>query len=673
MVHHYKLSLTSIASVLFVISFYSATAYAQSQSAKPTIEYNFPMDGSKYVPSNTPIILRPTVPLSLSVASNNLVVTGTMTGHHDGSMVLSDDKKTLIFTPTDPFESGERVSVGLGTGITATNRLNLAPVSFSFEVQDNPSTEVSPFLNSFAGSGTQTNSAFHHFLPPTHILSNPFVTDTFGEDTLTVTINNNPSPGYLFLATFNYQRFFDDTDSIGAYRMVLDQNGNPVYRQHAVDREDWDFQPQPNGRMTFFELPKNMWYAMDSNYNIVDSFATTAPYTADLHDFEILTHNHALMLSYYPIKPYDLSKYGGSDTATLIGGVIEEIDSLKNPVWIWRSWDSGHYLDTDATFDLPSETLTGTPFDAVHPNAVSVDTDGNIILSARELDEVSKISRKDGSFIWRLGGKHNQFTFIDDSIHFSHQHGVRRIANGNITLFDNGNFNHYATLYDTIIDPSVPDTSIDTTHPTFSRACEYDVNTDSMTATLAWHYDHDSTIASTAMGFVQRLPNNNTLICWGLDDNPAEGLSEPTITEVTPDKQKTFEMIINSPYQVYRAFKYPSPNYDTGFVAPASPDTLLPSAVTSEVATPNSPELGSPFPNPSNGSSMVTINATPSDRLELDLYDPLGREVQTYFSGIAASPTFSLKLLTSDLANGAYELVLRGEGGTVSKQFTILH
>ncbi len=429
--------------------------------------------------------------------------------------------------------------------------------------------------------------------------------------------------------------------------------------------------------MTFYSMQRDKWFAMDSNYNIVDSFWSPSAYPTDFHDLELLTHHHALMLSYDPIKPFDLSKYGGSDTATFIGCSIVETDSLRNPIWIWRSWDSGHYLDTDATEDMATEN----PFDAVHANSIQVDTDGNILLSARELDEVSKIDRKDGSFIWRLGGKHNQFQhsqsqkFINDSIGFSHQHAVRRIANGHITLFDNGNYNHFHTFIDTFIDSSgIPwDTSYDTITHVFARACEYNVNTDSMTATLVWSYDHDSTVPSEAMGYVQRLPNNNTLITWGLNPyGAANGLPQPTVTEVTPDKQITFEMDIAENFDIYRAFKFPSPNYDTGFVAPASQDTLLPSAVSAESTIPNSPELGSPFPNPSNGSSAVTIVATPSDRLELALYDPLGRLVRTYFSGIAASTSFSLELLTGDLSNGAYELVLRGEGGTASRQLNIL-
>ncbi len=671
MVHQFKLSSGIIAAFLFSIFSVVAVSSTQAQISKPVIEYNFPMDGSKYVPGNTPIIFRPSVPVSILGAAKNLVVTGTLTGRHQGCMVLSDDNRTIIFTPTDPFESGDHVTVTLGTGIQTTIGSELSPISFSFDVQDNEPVEQSPFLSDP--------------LPPAKP-QHAFQTDsTLPADfpVLPDSINNNPSPGYLFLSTFKYIALSQDTGTSGAYRMVLDKNGSPVYYQHAADSIDFDFQPQPNGLMTYFELPRNKWFAMDSTYKIVDSFWTQPPYTTDLHDLELLTHGHALMLSYYPIKPYNLAPYGGSDTATFIGCVIEETDSLKQPVWIWRSWDPGHFLDTDATED----PITEKPYNGVQANSIQVDTDGNILLSSRELDEATKISRKDGHLIWRLGGKHNQFTFINDTIRFSHQNAVRRIANGHITLFDNGNFNHIAISYDTISFPadtqiivSPPDTiitpaytQIDTNiNPAFARACEYNVDTATMTATLVWHYDHDSTIASQAMGYVQRLPDGNTLISWGMYNGAGGAFAHPAVTEVTPDKKKTFEMYVIDPTAIYRAFKFPSPNYDTGFVAGASPYILLNDGVVAENSISNAPFLGSPYPNPSNGSSMVGISATLSDRLELSLYDPLGRLVRNYFSGFVTSPSFSLELLTNDLPNGAYDLVLRGDGGTVNRQLVIL-
>ena len=48
--------------------------------------------------------------------------------------------------------------------------------------------------------------------------------------------------------------------------------------------------------------------------------------------------------------------------------------------------------------------------------------------------------REDGRILWRLGGKNNEFTFVNDPERFSQQHSIRRIPNGHVMLFDNGNY-----------------------------------------------------------------------------------------------------------------------------------------------------------------------------------------------------------------------------------------
>jgi hypothetical protein len=280
------------------------------------------------------------------------------------------------------------------------------------------------------------------------------------------------------------------------------------------------------------------------------------------------------------------------------------------------------------------------------------------------MDEITKINRFDsvGTIIWRLGGKHNQFTFVNDSIHFSHQHAIRRIANGHLTLFDNGNYGHFvATVYDTNYDSSVtpPQISIDTnTNQTYARACEYDLDVNNMTATLVWHYDHDSTIKSNAMGYVQRLPNGNTLISWGLYAGGTGFIPQHAVTEVDSGGKITFEMDVQGTLLIYRAFKFPI--------------KMPPSGVASSSQIESRLVLGEPFPNPSNGSSRVILSAPSGQPIQLGLYDAVGRKVRDYFAGPLGMPVSALEIETGDLPNGAYELVLRGESVTVSRQLVVL-
>ncbi len=91
-----------------------------------------------------------------------------------------------------------------------------------------------------------------------------------------------------------------------------------------------------------------------------------------------------------------------------------------------------------------------------------MDTDGHILLSSRNTSEVTKINADTGEIIWRLGGTHNQFTYVNDPLNGPrNQHAIRPLGNNRYTLFDNGNGHS----------------------PQVSRAVEYELNPTTMTAT----------------------------------------------------------------------------------------------------------------------------------------------------------------------------------------------
>lgn len=77
--------------------------------------------------------------------------------------------------------------------------------------------------------------------------------------------------------------------------------------------------------------------------------------------------------------------------------------------------------------------------DANHTNSIELDVDGNIIASNRHMNQVNKIDRNTGEFIWRLGGVMNQFTWINEPEPFTYEHDARVLDNGHITVWDNGN------------------------------------------------------------------------------------------------------------------------------------------------------------------------------------------------------------------------------------------
>jgi len=178
--------------------------------------------------------------------------------------------------------------------------------------------------------------------------------------------------------------------------------------------------------------------------------------------------------------------------------------------------------------------LTDRNIDLVHGNALAISADGNLLLSSRNLNEITKIDLRTGNVIWRLGGKANMFKFVNGEP-FAYQHDVRQLPNGDITLFDN-----HAT----------------TQKPAPSRAVEYNIDETNRTVTEVWDYAHVPSVFATYMGSAQRLADGNTFLSWGAPYTKA-GYTYASMTELTPDNRTLFELTFDQPYVSYRAVVFP--------------------------------------------------------------------------------------------------------------------
>ena len=324
--------------------------------------------------------------------------------------------------------------------------------------------------------------------------------------------------------------------------MILDNLGEPIFFR-KTNGYAHDFKVQPSGHLSYIEAlspnSQKTAYIMNNHYAIIDSF-TSENYWMDNHEFQLLLNGNAL-LGARAYRTVDLSQIieGGSPVAQVEDYIIQEIDQNKNIVFEWNSAD--YFELTDA----PHIDLTSQHIYYVHANAIEIDTDGNILLSSRHMDEITKIDRQTGDIIWRLGGVNNEFTFLNDSLDFQHsiptpfcyQHDIRRLTNGNITIYDNGNYKH----------------------PKYSRMVEYQLDELNMTATLTWEYRDSLFNYSPWMGNVQRLQNENIIGAWNMTDFPT------TIIEVGQDCTKTFELSIEEYFDdnnnkrgvwIYRAFRF---------------------------------------------------------------------------------------------------------------------
>ena len=503
-------------------------------SVAPSIEFVSPLPGSMMVLPKTNIILRPggIVDAASAFGGPLVSVIGSTSGLHEGQLRLSDDRQTLTFQPYVPLTYGEEVTCRVGSGLVTDTQGLIPPVSFTFTtagplregLNDFPIPEDDDEISAPVGAAASRTVPLQ---------SAALATDSLPPDfpNIQAAVYGNTAPGRLFLSDIRLGV------PVPSELMILENDGTPFFHRR-LSGPSFDFKKNPDGRLTYFDTAFGGFYALNARYDVVDSFRCGNGYSTDDHDLLLLPNGHAVLMS-YDTQIMDLSQIvvGGRFDARVIGLIIQELDRDKNVVFQWRSWD--HFQITDVI----SHPLTAKTVDYVHGNSIDADPDGNLILSSRHLNEVTKISRATGDILWRLGGKNNQFTFINEPISFSHQHCVRRLPNGHLTLFDNGNFRT----------------------PLFSRAVEYAIDEVQKTATLVWQYRHNPDVVSVAAGSVQRLPNGNTLIGWGT--------ANPTLSEVTADGALVSELMFDPGVGSYRAFRFEWPPVKPATIA-INPMTL---------------------------------------------------------------------------------------------------
>ncbi len=283
--------------------------------------------------------------------------------------------------------------------------------------------------------------------------------------------------------------------------MILDAKGYLSWYMLSDARNLLDFKFFSEHQLYSFikyQTPDDInFMLMDPGFQLVDSFTTTNGFAPDPHDFQI-TAGQTYLLTGISDSIMDLSAYlfngvPGSPATHAIGFVIQEFDQNHNLLFQWNSND---YIHPSKAYQFYGYAAAN--FDYCHGNAVAEDWDGNLLVSFRHLNAVYKINRLNGQIMWELGGKNSSFAFPNDP-GFSGQHDVRRLPNGNISVFDNANMAAF---------------------PQISRAVEYSIDTVNWVAKKVWEYKYSPGFLGSAMGNHQTTEDRNHLINYGLDFRP---------------------------------------------------------------------------------------------------------------------------------------------------------
>ncbi len=363
----------------------------------------------------------------------------------------------------------------------------------------------------------------------------------------------------------------------GGFLIMVDETGEVVwyYREPGSTSLDRDVRRMPNGNLLLL-LPVHNIIEIDMLGNTVRSWYTAqtsegstggTPVDAAAFHHEVfpMENGNFLALSSelreFPDYPSSTTNPSAPlETANVAGDVIVEFAPDGTVV------NEYHLLDIIDPYRLGYSSLIigwdwfyhdyfgieGPTRDWTHANAVIHDTrDDSLIISIRHQDAVIKIDRQTGVLIWILGTHSNWDPDVfgpfllnpvaDDELFFQyHQHAPMITEEGNIMLFDNGNFR--ASPFE----PVYPED--------FSRAIEYSIDESSMDVSIVWESTGFSPepIFAGFLGDADKLPQTgNVLITFG-GRNPAV-IAE--VTHTTP-AVKVFE-ISDANNFIYRAERLP--------------------------------------------------------------------------------------------------------------------
>jgi Arylsulfotransferase (ASST) len=351
------------------------------------------------------------------------------------------------------------------------------------------------------------------------------------------------SPSVAHAGDFFISPFGDQSTYANGPEIVNSQGDVVWFKAVPAGEEASDFRVQSyQGQpvLTFWQgtglggLSTGTDYIYNDHYQQIATVNAGNGLSADGHEFLITPWNTALILS-YTTATANLTSIGGPADQTVINGVVQEINIATGQVLFqWNSED--HVPFSESEQPLPASA--STPWDWFHINAVKLDTNGNLLIDARDTWTTYEVSPHDGNILWQLGGKDSSFKLVAapgqvlDSAGeiFAWQHDPEALGNNTYTFFDN----------DSSGTPLLP----------FSRAVTVKLNPWTKVATLVASEDQPEGLSAASQGNAQTTQRGNLVVGWG---------ALPYFSEFSPSGQLSFNAEFPAGVNSYRAYQFPWP------------------------------------------------------------------------------------------------------------------
>jgi hypothetical protein len=380
-----------------------------------------------------------------------------------------------------------------------------------------------------------------------------------------------PPAGYYLVGNLNAK--IGET----GYAIILDQNGVPVWYVRAPSGDGvCDVENLVGSAISF--VPTAAPSSVDAPFELHQLSLLSKSYLAptgipdDIHELRVLSNGHYLVFTNFvktgvdltglalPLSNGDLMQLGPN--SSIAESEIVEFDPTTGAV-AWQWFASDHFDPAkDSTYpevwagSLDGVSMVIQPF---HENSIDVDpANGNLLVSARDMDSIFYIEKSTGKVLWKMGGAKESLddaTYVPVADPFYRQHDARlqpgwsstcNGGTGQITLFDD-----------------------ETQRVGPARAVVYDVTVgagggvgdggcgsgDAAGAKLIWQYAGTSSVSVT--GSFRISADGSRVIGWG-----AETKAEIVFTEVDAEGNDLLDFAFIDGNISYRAIKVPLGAFD---------------------------------------------------------------------------------------------------------------
>ncbi len=316
--------------------------------------------------------------------------------------------------------------------------------------------------------------------------------------------------------------------------VIADDKGRIVwYHEVPSGLEATDFRTQTyrgkpvltwwQGIISKAGIGRGTYVVYDASYRPLATVKAGHGLDGDLHEFQLTPRGTAYISVYHEV-PADLRSVGGPKNGYVYDSIVQEIDiKTGQVVFEWHSIGRIPLTESIQANREPAHHATKKrPLDYFHINSAADGPGGTILISGRNTSALYLL-RRDGSIVWRLGGKRSDFGPAA-AVKFRYQHDARFHGPTTISLFDNG--------------------AIPKEEP-FTRPLVLKIDPAKKTARVVKTFVHPTKISSPFEGSLELLPDGGAFVGWG-------GVRK--LTEFSPTGKIRFQLTL--PYgDSYRGYR----------------------------------------------------------------------------------------------------------------------